>query len=72
MKFLDKIRALFSKDPKKIKEVEKTMPEGEGPICWWCEGTVEKHEKKKTFNGKKFHIQCYRLMIKQARGEMGV
>ena len=71
MKFIDKIKALFSNDSKKLKEIDAQIPEGDGPVCWYCEGTVEKHEKLKSFNKRKFHIQCYRLMIKQAKSEMG-
>lgn len=65
--FFKKLKALFSGELK-----EEVIEEGEGPNCYWCDGTIEEHEKLKSFNKRKFHIQCYRIMIKQARKEMGV
>lgn len=38
--------------------------------CWWCEKPIPENEHY-TFNGKRFHIQCKRNMIKQAKKDLG-
>ena len=34
--------------------------------CPYCQTIIQPHEKRKSFNGKKFHIKCFRKAKKAA------
>lgn len=62
-----KLFNFFKKKNKKEKEdqVEEPM-EVKSPVpdycamCFYCKEPIYSHEKRKTFNGKKYHIKCFR------------
>jgi len=70
MKFL---KRLFKKKEKKEekKEEVKKIPISKYPRCSVCNLEIDPTvHKKKTLNGEKMHIQCYRKLVKNAKQEM--
>jgi hypothetical protein len=64
-----KIFNLFKKKEKESKQVIKEEIVGEKPlipdncaICFYCKNPIYPHEKRRTFNGKKYHIKCFRKL----------
>ncbi len=40
--------------------------------CDWCKNPIETHQKRKSFNGKKYHKECYRMLYRLCRKEAGI
>ena len=60
---------VFNKPKEEIKEQieeENTEPKIEVPErcspCFYCGTAIYPHEKRKAFNGKKFHVKCFRKL----------
>jgi hypothetical protein len=40
--------------------------------CDWCKDPIETYQKRKTFNGKKYHKNCYKTLYRLCRKEAGI
>ncbi len=69
------IKNLFKKKEEKEPEVsfkEKELSEtvqyvGGEPVCEKCGLIIGENHKRRTFNGKKFHLSCFRQVQKEAK-----
>ena len=52
-----------------IKEVDTTQDYGKEFECDFCKETILTFQKRKSFNGKKYHKNCYRELYRLARKE---
>jgi hypothetical protein len=52
-----------------IKEVDTSQDYWKEFECDFCKETIQTYHKRKTFNGKKYHKECYRSLYRLARKE---
>jgi hypothetical protein len=75
MALFKKLKGLFGKKDKKeevvvVEEVkEEDFVEGidSGTKCYGCQRSIFDTQKTKSLDGKRFHIMCYRSMIKSGK-----
>ena len=74
VKLFDKIKTLFGKKTEAEVVEEKAEEEVDGidsgAKCYGCQRSIFDTQKTKSFDGKQFHIMCYRTLIKEGTKEV--
>ena len=55
-----------------IKDVDTSLDFGKEFECDFCKDTIRTFQKRKTFNGKKYHKECFRTIYRLCRKEAGI